>query len=161
MCLCSSQFSIKYTLVTQIPLEHPKMLKSNAIAPEYLVYADQTMWVKPLMCGFNTWKKHPGHSCEQHMKHFSMWACVIVVSSKIIKSQTSCFKSEQVVPGSKSAGMRFCFLFFFFFFPLLFLPNSSRPPPPPPPVCQLQSCIIISKVLLNPLLLNTRMSSAC
>ena len=51
-----------------------------------------------------TWKKHAGHSCEQHMKHFSMWACVIVVSSKIIKSQTSCFKSEQVVPGSKSAG---------------------------------------------------------
>lgn len=75
-----------------------------------------------------TWRKYPQNSFEQHMKHFSMWACVTVVSRKIIKSQTSCFKREQVDPSSKSAGMRLCFLFSsgaLFFFLLLFLPKGS------------------------------------
>lgn len=101
---------------------------------------------------------------EQHMKQLSMCAYVIVVSGKIIKTQTSCFKAEQVVLSSKSAGMRLCFLSprraLYFFLSLSLSLRSSRESSSPQ-VYQLQSCIIISKVLLNPLLLNTRMSSAC
>lgn len=57
-------------------------------------------------------KTHWPNSSEQHMKQFTMWAYVIVSSKKNKKSQTSCFKREQVVPTSKSAGMKLCFLFF-------------------------------------------------
>lgn len=125
--------------------------------------------INKVECGASKWgirphEKHTQISSEQHMKQFSIPAYVIVVSSKIIKSQTSCFKREQVVPSSKSAGMRLCFLFSssaLFFFPRLFLPQRVSSCKSSSPVCQLQSCIIISKVLLNPLLLNTRMSSAC
>lgn len=69
-------------------------------------------------------RKHPQNSSEQHMKHFSMWACVRLVSRKIIKSQTSCSKREQVAPIVQRVQGWGCV----FFFPPLcaFFPKGSR-----------------------------------
>lgn len=74
------------------------------------------------------------------------------LSSEMLKLQSSCFRSEQVAPSSKSGGMRLCFLF----------PSMCDPPPQSAlsswriwscqsssPLSQPQSCVIISKVLFK------------